>query len=144
MQHVGFQEAVDKIRAEDSRYEADAYGFLRDALEGALKRRKRDRKDAADAHISIADLLDAFRVKALNDFGPMTLMVLDYWGVRSSEDIGQLVFNLVQAGFFGWSEQDSPEHFRGALDFDAAFAAPFRPEKIESNAAPLDIVPKKE
>ena len=45
MQTVGFHEALDKISKDDSRYHAEAYVFLRDALEATLKRRKKARKE---------------------------------------------------------------------------------------------------
>lgn len=142
MQPLNFQEAVQKIRSDDPSYHADAYGFLRDALEATLKRRKKMRRENP-SHISAAELLDGFRAKALQDFGPMSLMVLNHWGIRSSEDIGRMVFNLVAAGVFGRSEEDSLENFRDALDFEAAFVAPFRPaaEKMSNPAG--NIVPKK-
>lgn len=141
MQPLNFQEAVEKIRREDSRYHAEAYSFLRDALEATLKRRKKARMDAR-AHISAAELLEGFRLKALQDFGPMAVMVLTHWGVRTSEDIGHMVFNLVSTGVFGRSDEDTIESFRDALDFEAAFAAPFRPAaKKMSDSAP-DVVPK--
>ena len=47
MQTRGFQEAVDKIFKDDSRYHAESYVFLRDALEATLKRRKKARKETS-------------------------------------------------------------------------------------------------
>lgn len=57
----------------------------------------------------------------------MALMVLDYWGVVSTADVGQMVFNLVQAGIFGKTDEDTTESFRDVFDFREAFLAPFRP-----------------
>lgn len=57
----------------------------------------------------------------------MALMVLDYWGVVSTADVGQMVFNLVQAGIFGKTDEDTTESFRDVFDFCEAFLAPFRP-----------------
>jgi uncharacterized repeat protein (TIGR04138 family) len=39
MQKIGFSEAVDSIVARDSRYDSEAYSFLRDALDFTLKLR---------------------------------------------------------------------------------------------------------
>ena len=47
MQAIGFQEALERVLVADPRYHADAYIFLRDALEATLKRRKKARKDAS-------------------------------------------------------------------------------------------------
>lgn len=127
MQSLGFHEAVDSIFSREPRYAKEAYAFLRDALESTLKRRKKSRKEMG-SHVSAAELLDGFRLHALQEFGPMTLTVLDYWGVRSCEDIGHLVFHLVEAGVFGKTEEDSLDGFRAGFDFEEAFSRPFRPE----------------
>jgi len=127
MQSLGFHEAVDSIFSREPRYAKEAYAFLRDALEFTLKRRKKNRKETG-SHVSAAELLDGFRLHALQEFGPMTITVLDYWGVRSCEDIGHLVFHLVEAGVFGKTEEDSLEGFRAGFDFEDAFSRPFRPE----------------
>jgi uncharacterized repeat protein (TIGR04138 family) len=55
----------------------------------------------------------------------MVMTVLEYWGVRSSFDVGQMVFNLIGAGVFGKTDSDSVEDFDQALDFRVAFIAPF-------------------
>ncbi|MFZ4587968.1 MAG: Minf_1886 family protein [Terrimicrobiaceae bacterium] len=132
MQTTGFQEAIETLTREDKRYHPEAYAFLRDSLEATIKRRKKSRKDAGP-HVGAAELLDGFRLHALNEFGPMALMVLDYWGVQTTADVGHMVFNLVQAGVFGKTDEDTPESFRDVFDFQEAFADPFRP-----SAAPLN------
>jgi uncharacterized repeat protein (TIGR04138 family) len=130
MNTPGFHDAVEKITVSDTRYDSEAYAFLRDALEATLKRRKKSRKiPPASGHVSAAELLEGCRVHALNEFGPMALTVLEYWGVRSCEDIGNMVFNLVDSGVFGKTDEDSIDAFRAGYDFEEAFLRPFRPQK---------------
>jgi uncharacterized repeat protein (TIGR04138 family) len=135
MQHTGFHEAVETICRSDGRYHPEAYAFLRDSLEATIKRRKKTRKETG-SHVGAAELLDGFRIHALGEFGPMSMMVLDYWGVRASEDVGNLVFNLVDAGVFGKTDEDTIESFRDVFDFESAFVAPFRPEEDVLNIRP--------
>lgn len=139
MQQTGFQEAVEKICREDKRYQAEAYAFLRDSLEATMKRRKKNRKESG-AHVGAEELLEGFRLHALDEFGPMSLMVLNYWGLRTSEDIGNMVFNLVNAGVFGKTDEDTIESFREVFDFEEVFLAPFRPEGESLNAAAVPAV----
>ncbi len=139
MQTVGFQEAVEALAKEDSRYSAEAYAFLRDALEATLKKRKKLKKEGG-GHVSAVELLEGFRQHALHEFGPMAATVFEYWGVRNCEDVGQMVFNLVQAGVFGKTEDDRPEDFRGHYTFHEAFVLPYRPEQKPLNADGLDEV----
>lgn len=130
MNTPGFHEAVEKITARDTRYDREAYAFLRDALESTLKRRKKSRKALPHGgHVSADELLDGFRLHAIDEFGPMAYSVLDYWGVHSCEDVGNMVFNLVDCGIFGKTDEDSLDAFRSGYDFEEAFLRPFRPQK---------------
>ena len=133
-----FSATVDAIIARDSRFERDAYLFIRDALEYTTKQQK---KKAAgpppECHVSGQQLLEGVRLYALSQYGPMVPTVFEHWRVRSCEDIGSIVFNLIEAREFGKSEQDTIEDFRRGYDFDEAFVQPFRPgEKARSQAAP--------
>jgi len=139
MQTTGFQEAVEAISRDDKRYHPEAYVFLRDSLEAALKRRKKATKEAG-GHVAAAELLEGFRVHALGEFGPMTMTVLEYWGVRCSEDIGHMVFNLVQAEKFGKTDEDTLESFAGGFDFRSAFVVPFQSGQNPLNAPGPDEV----
>ena len=124
-----FSATVDTIIAADSRYERDAYLFVRDALEHTTKQKKQARAEmAAEHHVSGQQLLEGVRLYALQQFGPMVPTVFEHWRVRSCEDIGAIVFNLIEAREFGKSEQDTLEDFRRGYDFDDAFVKPFRPE----------------
>ncbi len=128
MQKIGFAEALDSIVANDPRYQRDAYVFLRDALDFTTKQQKKV-KGVSVRHVTGPELLDGVRRYALKEFGPMVMTVFENWGVRSCEDIGNIVFNLIGAGVFGKTEEDSIEHFKNVYDFEEAFVKPFAPEK---------------
>jgi len=127
MQKIGFAEALDSIVAADQRYHRDAYVFLRDALDYTTKQQKKS-KGATVRHVAGPELLEGVRLYALKEFGPMALTVFSYWGVERCEDIGQMVFNLIGAGIFGKTEQDSLEDFKSVYTFHDAFVKPFLPE----------------
>ncbi len=109
MQKIGFAEALDSIVASDPRYQRDAYVFLRDALDFTL--------------------LGGVRQYALKEFGPLVMTVFDNWGIHSCEDIGNMVFNLIGAGIFGKTEEDSIEDFKNVYDFEEAYVKPFAPAR---------------
>ena len=79
------------------------------------------------AHVSGQQLLEGIRAHALEQFGPLTLMVLEEWGVRRCEDFGELVFNMVENSLLGKTENDSRDDFKGGYDFNEAFRRPFLP-----------------
>lgn len=128
MQKIGFAEALDSIVASDRRYERDAYIFLRDALDFTTKQQKKI-KGGTVRHVSGPELLEGVRHYALKEFGPMVMVVFEHWGIRKTEDIGHMVFNLIAAGIFGKTERDSLDDFKNVYDFDDAFVKPFTPGK---------------
>src|SRR3981189_644414 len=108
MQKIGFAEALDSIVASDPRYQRDGYIFLRDALDFTTKQQKKI-KGVSVRHVTGAELVDGVRQYALEELRPMVMTVFDSWGVRSGADIGHIVCNLIGAGVFGKTEQDSIE-----------------------------------
>jgi len=131
MQKIGFAEALDTIVTTDPRYQREAYIFLRDALDYTTKQQKKARGTTV-RHVAGPELLEGVRQYALKEFGPMVVTVFESWGVRSCEDIGRMVFNLIDAGVFGKTEEDSMEDFKAVYDFQEAFVKPFAPEKTAS------------
>ncbi len=129
-----FNDVVEQIIDRDPRYEKEAYIFLKEALEFTIKQKKRGKTETG-SHVNAGELLDGFRQLALKEFGPMVMTVLEYWGVRASNDVGEMVFNLIDAGVFGKTESDSVEDFHRALDFRVAFVAPFEPRGSRSTSS---------
>ena len=143
MKKIGFSEAVAKIMARDNRYEAEAYAFVRDALDFTIKLRRkaggrdedqRGGRDIAEgarqcSNVSGQELLQGIRQYALKEFGPMVMTVLSYWGIHKCDDIGEIVFNLIGEGIFGKSEHDSISDFKNGFDFKEAFVEPFTPPR---------------
>jgi uncharacterized repeat protein (TIGR04138 family) len=142
MHTVNFEEVVEKIVARDPRYAREAYHFVREALDYTQKkvhREARNRKSRQDRHVTGQQLLEGLRDYGLQMFGPMSLYVLNDWGLRCCEDFGELVFNLVDHGngMFGKTDQDSRNDFKGGYDFGAAFRQPYVPAaKSKPAAAP--------
>jgi len=138
MQKIGFAEALDAVVDTDARYHRDGYIFLRDALDFTTKQQKKV-KGVSVRHVTGPELLDGVRQYALKEFGPMVMTVFDSWGIDSCEDVGHMVFNLIGAGIFGKTEQDSIEDFKNVYDFEEAFVRPFAPAKPERAKPPAQL-----
>jgi uncharacterized repeat protein (TIGR04138 family) len=138
MQKIGFAEALESVVGSDPRYQRDGYIFLRDSLDFTTKQQKKI-KGVSVRHVTGPELLDGVQQYALKEFGPMVMTVFDSWGIRSCEDIGHMVFNLIGAGVFGKTEQDSIEDFKNVYDFKEAFVKPFAPAKPESAKPPAQL-----
>ena len=127
MQKLDFGEKLEDIVRQDTRYDREAYLFLRDALDHTIKLRKKAKEP--DQHVTGQQLLDGLRQYALKQFGPMVPTVFEYWGVQRGQDFGEMVFNFIRVGIFGKTDTDSIEDFKGGYSFHDAFVAPFLPEK---------------
>jgi uncharacterized repeat protein (TIGR04138 family) len=142
MQKIGFAEALESIIGNDPRYQRDAYVFLRDALDFTTKQQKKI-KGVSVRHVSGPQLLDGVRRYALKEFGPMVMTVFDNWGIHSCEDVGNIVFNLIGAGVFGKTEDDSIEDFKNVYRFEEAFVKPFAPDKPTTAKPPAHLPARK-
>ena len=117
MQEVSFEEALDLILAKDPRYARDAYLFVREALDRTQQAISRQTLEDVQ-HVSGQELLAGIRDFALAEFGPMAMMVLNEWGIHTSRDFGEIVFNMVENGSthsFAVGDFKDPESFAAKL-----------------------------
>ena len=135
MHEVSFEEALAKIEAKDPRYQREAYLFVREALDHTQKTVAKDARGRI-RHITGQELLAGIREFALQQFGPMTKMVLEEWGVRCCSDFGEIVFNMIEVSWLAKTDKDSRADFAPGYDFDEAFRKPFLPTSKQSGHAP--------
>lgn len=126
MQAMHFEQAVLSILRRDQRFAPGAYEFVKESLDFTLKR-VMDQNGGEPRHVSGGELLHGFRDHALQQFGPMASTLLREWGIRSSGDVGDIVFLLIEENVFGKQESDAKEDFVGVFDFDREFVAPYIP-----------------
>ena len=134
MNSNSYQDAIEAIVKKDPRYRADSYDFVREGLDFTIKELKKSGNEES-RHISGQELMDGIRRFALAEFGPMTLQVLTHWGIHATRDVGEIVFNLVEAHVLGKTEDDSPEDFDALFDFQDAFVTAFLPANPEGVAS---------
>jgi uncharacterized repeat protein (TIGR04138 family) len=106
---------MDRIRMRESRFDERAYLFVLTALEFCQKRLPERR------HISGRELALACRDLALEQYGVLARLVLEHWGVRTTADLGDIVFTLVELELLMSQASDTRDEFIGVYDFDQAF-----------------------
>ncbi len=123
-----FISRLEELVRQDPRYNMDAYTFLLDALGFTIRMLGRDKEsdDPAKRHVSGRELLEGIRRYALLQFGFMARVVFEGWGVKGTDDFGEIVFNLVDRGLLGRSETDSKEDFHAVYDFEEALDRSYR------------------
>jgi len=109
------EEILDRLQERNPRFHAKGYLFLLSALHHVI-----DELDVP-RHISGRELAGGVRDLALDRFGPMARTVLEHWGIHNTDDLGEIVFALVDCGILVKQEEDRPEDFRDVYDFEEAF-----------------------
>ena len=116
-----------QIAREDGRYSPDAFQFLYEGLDRAVKLAGSDAEKGPGRHVSGAELLEGMRQFGLEQFGPLTPFVWRSWGIFTTRDWGNIVFLLVDAGMMKRREDDRIEDFTPGYDFDQVFVQDYKP-----------------
>lgn len=118
--HRDFYRLVEEIYARDTRYRPDAYEFVMQALHATQRKLKRR------GHVQGVELAEGIRKFIIEQYGPMAKTVLRHWGITSTQDFGNIVFNMVDQKILATREEDRLEDFKDVYDFEAAFGNLFR------------------
>jgi len=114
-QNIAKVSTLMKLISRDKRYDPESYSFVMSALDFTRKTLKRK------GHVTGQELLEGIRGYALEEFGPMARTVLKHWGITTTNDFGEIVFNMLDTGLLGKSDQDSKDDFNNRFDFKAIF-----------------------
>jgi len=137
MMHI---QCLEELVRRDPRYAYEAYEFVFAALAHTQKLLGRVPQEPAgepaeeppeesvgvEHHVSGPELLDGIRDLALREFGLMARTVFRMWGIESTGDFGEIVFNLIEANLMSKTEGDSRADFVGVYDLDQALVHDYR------------------
>jgi len=116
---VQYVERLRKLVESDGRYHLEAVIFLHEALETTIKMVGKQR------HVTGRELLEGVRRLALERHGMMARVLFESWGVRTTGDIGEIVFLLVENGVWGRTETDDRRDFKDVYDLKEVFENAF-------------------
>ncbi len=109
------EEILERLQDRNPEFHGKAYLFLLSALHSVLAKLEEPR------HISGEELAHGVRDLALSQYGPMARTVLGHWGIHGTEDLGEIVFAMVECGVLVKQEEDRREDFQDLFDFEEAF-----------------------
>lgn len=117
MDSKSFEDLLKKIEkiGRNEVYDIEAYAFILEALHQVVSKLDKPR------HISGTELLQGIKDYAIKQFGSFTLQVFHHWGVRSTEDFGRMVFDLVDAELLRKQPEDKLEDFMNIYRFEDVF-----------------------
>jgi len=120
------------VLARDPRYPIQAYAFVLESLEYTKKEKDEKRRSQGrgrprgksrlelSRHVSGRELCEGARRLALAHYGLMSMTVLALWGIRSTSDLGDLVYNLIASGDLEKTSNDSRTDFDNVFEFETA------------------------
>src|SRR5580700_3091512 len=95
------QPNIVEIVRRDPRYLYEAYEFMFEALNHTQKMLGRspkgERHPEFEHHVSGPEILRGTVDLAREEFGLLARTVFHIWGVQRTDDIGELIFNLIEA-----------------------------------------------
>jgi uncharacterized repeat protein (TIGR04138 family) len=108
-------DVMGRIRARGGRYNERAYLFLLGTIE-FLQSRLEVRR-----HVTAAELAWACRDFALQQYGLLAPVVLAHWGITRTDDLGRIVYTLVEVGLLVTQPGDHESDFNAVYEFTDAF-----------------------
>ena len=120
------QHPLISVLKRDRRYKFEAYEFVREALSYAqtvaqMKGGEPVGANPDERHLTGQQLCEASRLYAIDQFGLRAKVVLNSWGIQSTGDLGEIVYNMINAELMKKSASDRREDFNDVYDFAVAF-----------------------
>ena len=125
-----FPEMIE-IADKSGRYPAEAFEFVMEALGHSQRMFGKEgpaegEKAGAEHHVSGRELLEGVCDLARREFGLMAPVVFERWGIRATEDFGEIVFTLIDAGVLSKTDSDRREDFRDVFELAPALTDGYR------------------
>lgn len=115
MSRTDLYDKIDELASASGRFDPRAYLFVLQCLDHCRRRVKRS------GHVTGQELVESARLLAISEFGPMAKSVLNHWGIERTEDIGTIIFEMVEDGLLSTTDEDSPDDFADGFDFKTEF-----------------------
>ena len=137
---------IIELLQQDQRYKLEGYQFVREALQYAQEVLSMPAQDTAsekatseksgsektvgkapktEHHLTGQQLCEAIRVYAVEQYGYLAQTVLNNWGIHTTSDFGEIVYNWIRIGEMRKSKHDRREDFNDQYNFDDAFQPVF-------------------
>jgi len=120
----------DTVKPFAGPYPPQAFQFVQDGLRATVDslfgeiESFDDESDEFSRHVTGQQLCMGMREHAIRQYGLLALPVLNGWNIRRTDDFGNIVFALVDAGLMRKNDDDHLADFAGVYDFNEEFSAP--------------------
>ncbi|MBI1248720.1 hypothetical protein GC197_12875 [bacterium] len=113
----------EQEEAEQDEEDLDLECFDEDELDDELE--QWEEEEEVERHLTGQMLCQAIRQYAQQQYGLLAKVVLNSWGLHTTSDFGEIVYNLIGIGMMRKSKSDRREDFDDQYDFEDAFVKNF-------------------
>lgn len=107
----------------ETKYPVDAFHFVRHSLDYAMRVAHQNPYELPERerHMSARQLSEGILEFAILQFGPHARATLQGWNIYSSDDVGQIVYAMVDGGLMQVNEDDLASDFDSLFTLDTVF-----------------------
>ncbi len=121
------KKTIEEIAREDGRYDAGAIRFVYEGLGVTIQKiREEQGPESEPKHITGEQLCLGLAQLAVGKWGRLAKMVFDQWRVRTTRDLGEIVYLMIGHKWMSAQEADSIEDFNDLFDFEQMFEKDFK------------------
>ena len=131
-----FKQGVRLIMEDDDTYPPEAYEFIRQSVSYA--QRKKSQHEESN-QVSTAELVLEIKNYALKEYGPMAFYLLKKWSIDSTDDFGNIIYNLIEYKIFGEGDHDQRQDFNNAYNFHDVFMKPYKAKLAKFDIPQIDV-----
>ena len=119
------KKSIEEIAITDGRYDPKALQFVFEGLGVTIRNIRAGESEPVQRHISGQELSQGLANVAIERWGRMARVVLTKWGVKTSRDMGEIVYLMIANNWMSAQESDTIEDFDDVFDFEDMFEKNF-------------------
>jgi len=121
------KKTLEEISRLDGRFDVKALKFVFEGLGHTIQRIRNEEEEPSEPrHITGAELAEGIAELAVERWGRLARMVFNIWGVRTTRDIGEIVYLMIAHKWMAAQESDTIEDFDNVYDFEQVFEKQYR------------------
>ena len=123
------KKSLEQIAKLDSRYSIGMIKFVHHGLGKTVEQLREDIEEHQSFHITGRQLCFGLAEVAVKNWGRLAGVVLNYGGIKTTRDFGEIVYLLIRYNWMRAWPEDSIEDFDNIYDFENVFEKNFKFEK---------------
>ena len=120
------RKTIEEIAGQDGRYNAEGLKFVYEGVGASIQENKEAQDEDPPHHITGAEFSRGLAQLAIERWGRLGGMVLNHWGIRTTRDLGEIVYLMIQHQWMTAQDSDTIEDFDNVYDFEEVFEKQFK------------------